>query len=652
MSNLALIEDDPWLAPYHDAIAGRIARFLEARQNEPLLNRARWHKSAGLHFDPSQQTYRFLEFAPNAHALSLVGDFNQWNPTTHPFQRSDLGNWSLNVPADSGFGHLSKYKIRVTGTNGTHDRLSPFTDFTYQNPETHEFSSVVWNPETTHHWQHPSPPKPTAPLIYEAHLGIATEREGVGTYDEFRKNILPRIAELGYNTLQLMAIAEHPYYGSFGYHVSNFFAPSSRFGTPDELKALIDEAHRLNITVLLDLVHSHTVKNFDEGIREFDGSPAYLLSEKEHPQWDSLLFDYGRPETLSFLLSNLAYWLEEFHFDGFRFDGVTSMLYHHHGDTSFDHYDKYFYDGVEWSAVTYLQLANTLIREINPDALTIAEDFSGMPGLCRSPEDGGLGFDYRLGMGIPDYWIKLLKHTPDEQWDLDAIWNQLSNRRHKEKTVAYTESHDQALVGDKTLAFWLMDQDMYWHMKKGDQNPVIDRGLALHKLLRLLTMVAGGEAWLTFIGNEFGHPEWLDFPREGNDWSYKYARRQWSLADNPELKYQGLENWESALLHLAKSRRLLEALPAQLLNLDQHNLTLQFERANLLFALNFNPSTSFPDYRFPSHVQGTFKHLIDTDLPDFEGLNRIQTDTLHPTQNGQIAIYLPARCGVILELQS
>lgn len=652
MAELALIEDDAWLAPYRNAIEGRRERYFQQRGDRPLREQANLHRTHGLLFDKEQNCWTYREYAPHADAISLVGDFNHWDNEAHPAARDEEGHWHLTLPADT-LGHLSNYKVCVTGQNGTHHRLSPFTRYATQNLETHEFTGTVWQPETPYQWRNSVPPKPTAPLIYEAHPGLASEREAEGTYEEFRTETLPRIAKLGYNTVQLMAIAEHPYYGSFGYHVANFFAPSSRFGTPDELRALIDDAHGLGISVLLDLVHSHTVKNFAEGIREFDGEEGYLLHAGpagEHEQWDSLLFNYGHPATRAFLLSNLAYWLEDFRFDGFRFDGVTSILYHHHGDTTFDHYDKYFVNGVDWNAVTYLQLANTLIREITPSALTIAEDFSGMPGCCKPPEDGGLGFDYRLGMGIPDHWIKLLKHTPDEQWDLSTIWNQLSDRRYGEKTVAYAESHDQALVGDKTLAFWLMDKEMYWHMKKEDQNPVIDRGMALHKIIRLLTLVAGGEAWLNFIGNEFGHPEWIDFPREGNNWSHKYARRQWSLADNPELKYRGLENFEQALLTLARENKLLEAMPAQLLNLDQGNLCLQFERANLIFAINFHPTESFSDYKFPTHVKGTFRHLLDTDQAEFEGHSRLAPGTLHHALDGQLSAYLPARCAVVFAL--
>ncbi|WP_411847170.1 alpha-amylase family glycosyl hydrolase [Roseibacillus persicicus] len=649
-SELALVRDDPWLTPYTNAIEARRDRFSEA-WGTGLRSEAQLHRTNGLLLDEENQQWTYHEYAPHAHQLSLVGDFNNWDNNAHPATRDEHGNWHLTLPADT-LTHLSSYKVCVVGDNGTHHRLSPFTRYALQNEDTHEFTGTVWHPEETYQWKNEAPPKPTAPRIYEAHIGLATEREGVGTYEEFRTFVLPRIAKLGYDTVQLMAIAEHPYYGSFGYHVANFFAPSSRFGTPDELRAMVDEAHGLGITVVLDLVHSHTVKNFAEGIREFDGQEGYLLHSGpagEHEQWDSLLFDYGHPATRGFLLSNLAYWLEDFRFDGFRFDGVTSMLYHHHGDTTFDHYDKYFYDGVDWSSVTYLQLANALIREINPQALTIAEDFSGMPGCCQPPEEGGLGFDYRLGMGIPDHWIKLLKHTPDEQWDLNVIWNQLSDRRFGEKTVAYAESHDQALVGDKTLAFWLMDKEMYWHMKKGDENPIIDRGIAFHKMIRLLTMIAGGEAWLSFIGNEFGHPEWLDFPREGNDWSYKYARRQWSLADNPKLKYGGLQNFEGAMLQLVRDHKVLESAPAQLLNIDQENLSIQFERANLIFAFNFHPHNSIADYQFPTHVPGTFRHLLDTDQPEFDGLERLTPKTLHHALDGHLSAYLPARCAVVFE---
>ena len=213
---------------------------------------------------------------------------------------------------------------------------------------------------------------------------LAADSEKVGTYNEFRKNILPRIKKLGYNVIQLMAIQEHPYYGSFGYHVSSFFAASSRFGTPEELKQLIDEAHGMGIMVIMDLVHSHAVRNEVEGLGNYDGTRYQFFHEGkrgEHDAWDSYCFNYGKNEVLHFLLSNVKYWLDEYHFDGFRFDGVTSMLYYDHGlSRAFTSYDMYFDSGQDEEAITYFKLSNKLIHETNPNAISIAEEMSGYPG--------------------------------------------------------------------------------------------------------------------------------------------------------------------------------------------------------------------------------------------------------------------------------
>ncbi|MEN8680134.1 MAG: alpha-amylase family glycosyl hydrolase, partial [Akkermansiaceae bacterium] len=521
-----LVKIDPWLAPYARMIRDRTARF-EGRLAEfgSLLDFATSHQRLGLHREGDFWVFR--EWAPRARALFLTGDFCDWSRVEYPLRRSpELGVWEVRIPGQA-LKHGDLYKIHIVGANGAHDRIPSHATYVVQDEETKVFSAQVQD-APAYEWRNEAPGAVKTPKIYEAHVGMATEEFRVGTYREFADDVLPRLARLKYNVVQLMAIAEHPYYGSFGYHVANYFAPSSRCGPAEDLKHLIDTAHGMGIAVLMDIVHSHSVKNFAEGLSSFDGEEGLYFHERDHPQWDSRLFDYGRAEVCRFLLSNVAYWMTEFRFDGFRFDGVTSMLYHHHGNIAFDHYDKYFLDGVEWDAVTYLQLANKLIHEINPNALSIAEDMSGMPGLCRPLSEGGVGFDFRLAMGIPDYWIKLLKHTPDEDWKLDEIYHTLTDRRYGEKTIAYTESHDQALVGDKTLAFWLMDAAMYHHMGKSDDHAVVDRGMALHKILRLMTLALGGEGYLTFMGNEFGHPEWVDFPREGNEWSYQYARRQWS----------------------------------------------------------------------------------------------------------------------------
>jgi 1,4-alpha-glucan branching enzyme len=652
-----LVRNDPWLAPYEGAIRQRIERFdqaLAALGPEPnaLVAYASGHKVMGIHCNAMAGHWSIREWAPAARAVSLIGDFNQWQRDSHPLTATDHGVWQLQLPA-AALSHGQLVKLHVVGADGSRrDRIPACIRRAVQDPNSHDFAGQVWHPPQPYRWRHTfDPARVTSPLIYEAHVGMAGEQPRVHDYREFAEQILPRIVRAGYNTVQLMAVPEHPYYGSFGYHVSSFFAPCSRFGTPEDLKYLVDTAHGLGLAVLLDLVHSHAVKNLAEGLNDFDGSGNQYFhagARGEHPAWDSKCFDYGRPEVRQFLLSNVRYWLEEFRFDGFRFDGVTSMLYHSHGTGAFGSYDDYFGADAEEDAILYLQLATRLVAAFKPGALIIAEDMSGMPGLCRPHAEGGLGFSHRLAMGIPDHWIKLLKHNRDEDWNLEELWSVLANRRHGEATIAYAESHDQALVGDKTLAFWLMDKDMYEHMGKDDAHPVIERGIALHKLIRLTTLALGGEGWLNFMGNEFGHPEWLDFPRLGNDWSYHYCRRQWSLVDHPGLKYPWLAAFDRALMTLARDYQLLAAPPARLLAIDRERHLLCAERANLIFVLNFSVSNSVFGYPLPVPGRAPHQVVLDSDAPGFGGHGRIEPACAYPvTAEGIMNLYTPSRSGLV-----
>ncbi len=606
------------------------------------------HKHVGIHFHPATNEWTVREWLPAAREVFLIGDFNDWNRESHPLENSANGVWQLKLPAAT-LSHGQKVKLHIVGADGSRrDRIPACIRRAVQDPTTHDYSGQIWNPPEAFVWKHEFDPAAiTSPSIYESHVGMAGEEPRVHTYREFAENVLPRVKKAGYNTVQLMAVQEHPYYGSFGYHVSSFFAPCSRFGTPEDLKFLIDTAHGLGLAVLLDIVHSHAVKNMAEGLNDLDGSGHQYFhagDRGEHPLWDSKCFNYGRVEVRQFLLSNVRYWLEEFRFDGFRFDGITSMLYHSRGNKAYSNYDDYFGSDTDEDAVLYLQLAAKLIADLKPGAIAIAEDMSGMPGLCRPIDEGGVGFTHRLGMGIPDFWIKLLKHSRDEDWSLDELWQTLVNRRHGEATIAYAESHDQALVGDKTLAFWLMDKEMYWHMAKDDAHPGIERGIALHKMIRLITLALGGEGWLNFMGNEFGHPEWLDFPREGNDWSYHYCRRQWSLLDNPNLKYHWLADFDRAMIELAGNTALMAAAPAQCLFMDHGHKILVAERANLIFVFNFSVGASMFDY--PIHVPGgeTRNLVLDTDRSDFGGHGRIDQAAHYPVAaDGIMKIYSPSR---------
>lgn len=663
--SLQILTDESWLQPYAPAIQSRYDRFQAAIRvindySGSILEFARMHEYYGIHYDKLRKGWIYREWAPAAKALFLMGDFNWWDRNSHPLRRNHRGDWEIFLPYEQykhTFVHQSRIKVRVIGANDTDlDRIPAYIRRVVQDEKTYDFAGQLWFPEEKFTWTDQDfnlQPIAVMPLIYECHVGMAQEKLGVGTYKEFEENILPRIKAGGYNAIQMMAVMEHPYYGSFGYHVSNFFAASSRFGTPEDLKSLINSAHEMGIAVIMDIVHSHAVKNVNEGLNEFDGSEDQYFHPGErgyHEGWDSKLFNYGKWEVQQFLLSNIRYWLEEFHFDGFRFDGVTSMLYHHHGHTSFDSAEKYFDAGVDEDAVLYFQLANTLIHGLKTHVISIAEEVSGMPGLCRKVADGGIGFDFRLAMGIPDFWIKTLKHKQDEQWDLFELWHTLTNRPLREKSIAYAESHDQALVGDKSIAFWLMDKEMYFSMSVLEQNLVVDRGIALHKLIRMITISLGGEGYLNFIGNEFGHPEWVDFPRKGNDWSYQYARRQWSLVDSPYLRYRQLDAWDKAMIQLVNEHKLLQSGPATQLFLEPNKKILAYERGDLIFVFSFHPTESYFGFPIPIPREGTYRILLDSDEKEFGGFERLDKSIAYPTdENMQVHLYIPNRVVIVIE---
>ncbi|MBQ2784027.1 MAG: alpha amylase C-terminal domain-containing protein [Alistipes sp.] len=668
---LKFVADDEWLHPVEDEINRRYTMYVSRledikRSSGSLVDYANGYRYFGWQRDELMRGWWFREWLPEAKDVYIFGDFNHWQRTELRLQRSRDGVWSIFLPDAMYAERLtdgSLYKIHVHGENGWRDRIPAYAKRVVQDEQTKNFTAqfVIDRP---YEWKHDdfTAPKVGELLIYEAHVGMAQEREGVGTYVEFRDEVLPRIKAAGYNAVQLMAIAEHPYYGSFGYHVSSLFAPSSRFGTADELRSLVDRAHELGIAVIMDLVHAHYVKNFDEGINELDGSKHHYSKEGGagyQQYWDSMIFDYGKREVEHFLLSNVKYWLDEYHFDGYRFDGVTSMLYHHHGYVEFDCRERFFDEGVNRDAIVYLALANTLIHEFRSDAITIAEDVSGMPGTCVKAEDGGMGFDYRLGMAIPDYWIKLLKEQKDEDWNIWEMWSVMTNRLPSVRTVAYAESHDQALVGDKTIAFRLMDKEMYFAMDRASENLVIDRGMALHKLIRLMTISTGGEAYLNFMGNEFGHPEWIDFPRAGNEWSYKHARRQWSLSENGFLRYSQLAEFDRAMIEMVKEYGVLgDGYPYNHM-MDEHNKTMVYSHRGLVFVLNWHPTASIPNYEVRVPWAGKYEVVFSSDEKRFGGHDRADVTgehftTTHRNEDGTeyytISIYNTSRTGVVLRL--
>ena len=665
-AHMGLVKNDAYLEPYEDAIRGRHDHYLwklnqlTGNGRKSLTDFANGHEYYGLH--KLSKGWVFREWAPNATEIYLVGDFNGWQETERyrATRIEGTGNWELRL-SEKAITHGDLYKMHVYWNGGRGERIPAWVRRVVQDEQTGIFSAQVWQPEHAYEWSKKKFKPNTSPLlIYECHIGMGQDAEKVGSYTEFKELVLPRIIDDGYNCIQIMAIQEHPYYGSFGYHVSSFFAASSRFGTPEELKSLIDEAHKHGVAVIMDIVHSHAVKNEVEGLGNLAGDPNqffYPGERREHPAWDSLCFDYGKDEVIHFLLSNCKYWLEEFHFDGFRFDGVTSMLYYSHGlGEAFTNYGDYFNGHQDDNAICYLTLANKLIHEVNPKAITIAEEVSGMPGLAARIDDGGYGFDYRMAMNIPDFWIKTIKEQSDENWKPSSIFWEVKNRRSDERTISYCESHDQALVGDKTIVFRLIDADMYWHFKKGDENGVAHRGIALHKMIRLVTAAAINGGYLNFMGNEFGHPEWIDFPREGNGWSYKYARRQWNLVDNKELDYHYLGDFDKQMLRVIKSEKDFIKTPVQEIWHNDSDQVLAFMRGDLVFVFNFNPTTSFTDYGFLVPT-GAYNVVLNSDASEFGGNNLADDSVTHLTnydplyvteRKEWLKLYIPARSAVVL----
>ena len=654
-----ILELNPQLKPFEGDIDLRMELYRSTKnrllsEGKTLKDFANAHHYFGIHHHDGGWYYR--EWAPSAYQLYLTGDFNGWNQTGHPMNRLDNGVWELYLEGDDALWEGCKVKTVVDANLTRTEHIPLYARRVVQDPHTVAWCAEVVDNRKVFDWTDGDFKPAQSLYIYEAHVGMAQEEGKVGSYREFADLVLPRIKKNGYTAIQLMAIMEHPYYGSFGYQVANFFAASSWFGKPEDLKYLVNKAHKLGLRVLLDVVHSHAVKNTAEGINMFDGTEWQFFhsgAKGDHPAWGTKCFNYGKDEVIHFLLSNLAFWMTEYHFDGFRFDGVTSMLYHDHGlGSSFDDNSKYFSLNTHTEAITYLQLATELIREVNPNAVIIAEDMSGMPGMCLPIEDGGVGFDYRLAMGLPDMWIRTVKERKDEDWEIGKMWGDMCLRRPGENSVAYVESHDQALVGDKTMIFRLADAAMYTDMNKDCHNPVIDRTIALHKMIRLFTLAGGGEAYLNFMGNEFGHPEWIDFPREGNGWSFHYCRRQWSLRDNGFLKYEWLGDFDHDMIALTKKHRMFTQRMGDLRLLKEPEKTIVFSRKGLLFAFNFHPNQSLTNVLVPVPCAAEYTVELCSDDEKYGG-NDLVEHMAYPTKefDGQhfVELYLPARTAVVLK---
>ncbi len=659
-----LSQKDPSLNPWLGEVRMHLDRYNNCRwalgADQPLKDFANGYLYYGFH--RTEDGWVFREWLPGADAAWLYGDFNGWNRYEYPLTSIGNGDWELKLSGRDALRHGQHVKLIVGRQGIDFERIPAYISRCEMDERDMRLCGQIWEPDEPFAWTDDDfhgKQRPKTPMIYEAHIGMAQEKDGVGTYREFADKTLDWVRYAGYNTIQLMAIMEHPYYGSFGYQVTNFFAPSSRFGTPEDLKYLVNKAHSMGIAVLLDVVHSHACPNMGEGLNMQDGTEdQYFLYGVRgwHPAWQTKLFDYGKREVLHFLLSNLKYWMDEFHFDGFRFDGVTSMMYEDHGlGTAYMGYRQYFSPNTNIDARIYLMLANELVHGISDKAITIAEDMSGFPGMCLPLEYAGVGFDYRLNMGMPDLWIRLVKEQRQEDWDMGRIWNELTGGRPGEKAIGYVESHDQCLVGDQTLLFRMAGAEMYGGMGKTYHTPSMDRAIDMHKVIRFVTCTLASDGYLNFIGNEFGHPEWVDFPREGNNWSYQHAQRRWSLCFDWNLKYEWLANFDRAMTYFVNTNELHCSGSAHALWIGQAQKVLLYERSGFLFAVNMHPTWSQEGVFLSTERTGPggYRVIFSSDEWPFGGQERISKNTVYHSADTEfghgLRIYLPCRTACVLK---
>jgi 1,4-alpha-glucan branching enzyme len=373
---LKVIDDDSYLKSFESNLEKRQKMFREKldllEKNEGgLINFCKSYEKLPFEFTDDCLIYR--EYAPNAKRLSIFGEFNNWNRDEYYGDKDEFGFFCIKLPNKNGkeclINHNTRLRISITLPDGGHVERNPaWSRYLIQNKD-NIYEAVFWNPTEKYQMKNSHVKVSNTPMIYECHIGMGSSEERICTNREFADNVLPRIKSCGYNIIQIMAIMEHPYYGSFGYHVSNYFAISSRFGTPDDLKYLIDKAHSMGLSVLMDLVHSHAASNVLDGINYFDGTDYiyfHSLPRGYHSLWDSRLFNYENYETMRFLLNNIAFYMNEYMFDGFRFDGVTSMLYVNHGILHgfTGDYNEYFNENYDESSGVYLMLTNYLIKSI------------------------------------------------------------------------------------------------------------------------------------------------------------------------------------------------------------------------------------------------------------------------------------------------
>ncbi|XP_020575032.1 1,4-alpha-glucan-branching enzyme 3, chloroplastic/amyloplastic isoform X2 [Phalaenopsis equestris] len=479
--------------------------------------------------------------------------------------------------------HGSRYRVYFNTPNGPLERVPAWATYLLPDPDGEKFCAVHWEPppEAVHKWKNARPKVPKSLRVYECHVGISGAEPKVSSFNEFVSKVLPHIKEAGYNAIQLIGLVEHRDYSSVGYRVTNLFAVSSRYGTPDDFKRLVDEAHGLGLLVFLDIVHSYAAADELVGLSLYDGSnDCYFHSGKRghHKHWGTRMYKYGDVDVLHFLLSNLKWWVTEYLIDGFNFHSLSSMFYTHNGFATFSgEMEEYCNQYVDKDALIYLILANEMLHDVHPNIITIAED-------------------------IVDVLVK--------------------NSQGSDKMLVYVENHNQSMSGGRSFADILLSKQAHKSSKRED---MVLRGSSLLKMMKLITFTISGPAYLNFMGNEFGHPNRVEFPSPGNNYSFSYANRQWDLPRNEGLHCDQF-NFDKDMTRLDEIEQILSKRLPNIHHVNDSVKVISYIRGPLLFIFNFHSEMSYELYNIGVEEAGEYQIILNTDETIYGGLGVLRRD--------------------------
>ena len=554
----------------------------------------------------------FAVWAPNARRVAVVGDFNGWDFEADYMERQEpVGIYTCFVP---GVKEGDLYKFCIETQQGKRIfKADPFANYAELRPGTAsrvtDISNLKWTDSVwmtkRETWDHKKNPM----SIYEVHLGSwmrhpGREDEGFYTYREFADAIVKYVKDMGYTHVELMGMAEHPFDGSWGYQVTGYYAPTSRYGTPEDFAYMINELHRNNIGVILDWVPAHFPRDA-HGLAEFDGTPTFEYADPrkgEHPDWGTKIFDYGKPEVKNFLIANALFWIEHYHVDGLRVDAVASMLYLDYGKQDGQWVANKYGGNENLEAIEFFKHLNSVVLGRNKGAVKIAEESTAWPKVTGAPEDDGLGFSLKWNMG----WM----HDFTEYMKLDPYFRK--NAHHMmtfASSYAYSENYILVLSHDEVV-----------HLKCSMLNKM--PGLGFDKYANL----KAGYAFMTghpgkkllFMGQEFA---------QLREWSEE-RELDWFLLAEPE--HQAIQNWYRDLLHLYKKNKALYEMDSEPEGFEWINADDIFRsiysfvrhskdnKKNLLFVCNFTPMER-PDYRVGVPRRKQLKLVLNSDDKKYGG---------------------------------